>query len=283
MVISPKLFRAAGLDPVKDAPKTWEDIAAIGPKLTKVQNGAIVQQGYGITSYPIVMALVYDAMIHQLGGSIVSADGSHATINSPAGVKALQTLSDFVNKYKISVLAGKPLQGPGFSTGSSAIISDVGLWYRGYISTAAPKIYDHGNGLMFLPFPRFKGGKDIGGTLYGYAWTVSAHSQHSKEAWQFVKFLSDNSTMGYLAFGIIQPKAAMLNNPKAMANPDVALALRELAAGANYAAIPDQVSTIIYSAVTRTILDKVDAKTSLDQAAQELNSLIPSLSYKLSL
>ncbi len=72
-MINTKLFTAAGLDPVKDAPTTWEDIAKIGPQLTKIKNGAIVQQGIGLPSYPSVMALVFDAMIHQLGGSVISA------------------------------------------------------------------------------------------------------------------------------------------------------------------------------------------------------------------
>jgi multiple sugar transport system substrate-binding protein len=37
LFISNKAFREAGLDPVKDAPKTWDDMKALGPKLKKVQ------------------------------------------------------------------------------------------------------------------------------------------------------------------------------------------------------------------------------------------------------
>ena len=283
MVISPPLFRAAGLDPVKDAPRTWEDIARIGPKLTKVKNGAIVQQGFGMPSYPAVMALVFDAMVHQLGGSIVSADGKTARLNSPACVKALQTLYDFVNKYKISVLAGKPQQGPGFNTGSTAIIADVGLWYRGYLQQAAPKIYDNGKGLKFLPFPRFQGGKDLGGTPYGYAWCVNARSPHAREAWEFIRFMSDKSTLPDVSFGDIPPKAWLLTDKKIMSNPDTALALKELASGATYAATPDQVSTIMYAAISHSILDKVDPKTALNAANQRLQALLPTLPYKLKL
>ena len=110
-VISPPLFRAAGLDPVTDAPKTWEDVATIGPKLTKTKSGAIVQQGFGIPSYGSVMSLFFTGMVHQLRGTIISADGSKGMLDSPQSIKALQTLYDFQNTYKISSLATTPLQG----------------------------------------------------------------------------------------------------------------------------------------------------------------------------
>jgi multiple sugar transport system substrate-binding protein len=283
MVISPPLFRAAGLDPVKDAPKTWEDIARIGPELTRVKNGAIVQQGLGLSSYAIVMALVFDAMLHQLGGSVISADGKTATINSPAAVEALQTLDDFVNKYKISQLAGKPLQGPGFNTGNTAIICDVGLWYRGFLQQSAPKIYANGEGLKFLPFPRYASGKDLGGTPYGYAWCVNARSPQAEEAWKFIRYMSAREILPDVGFGDIPPRASLVTNKQLMANPDTALALQELSTGAHYAAIPDQVATIIYAAVTSALLDHVPPKTALAQANQQLNALIPTLPYKLSL
>ncbi|MGH2389895.1 MAG: extracellular solute-binding protein [Chloroflexota bacterium] len=281
-VISPPLFKAAGLDPVKDAPKTWEDILRIGKKIAKVQNGALARQGYGIASDPGVLSIVFDSMIHQLGGYVISPDGSKAAINSAAGVKVLTMLQSY-EQNKISQLASKPLQGPGFDTGSTGIISDVGLWYRGYLQSAAPKIYANGAGMKILPFPHFAGGKAQSATLYGYAWCVNAHSPNAAAAWQFVKYLSDHTTPGYLDAGIMQPKKSLKSLPNFAKNPDNKLAYAALGTGAPYAGIPDQISTIIYAAISSTLLDHVAPQTALDKANQQLTSLLPTLPYKISM
>jgi len=281
-VISPTKFRAAGLDPVKDAPKTWEDILRVGKKLAKTQNGALVTQGYGISSTPGVLSKVVDSMIHQLGGYIISPDGTKAAINSPIGVKALTMLQSF-EKNNISKYNPQPLQGPGFDTGSTAIISDVGLWYRGDLQSSAPKIYANGAGMKFLPFPHFAGGKPLAATLYGYAWCVNAHSPNATAAWQFVKYLSDHTTPGYLDAGIMQPKKSLQSLPNFAKNPDNKLGYAALGTGAPYGGIPDQVATIITAAVSSTLLDNVAPKVALDKANQELTSLIPTLPYKISM
>jgi multiple sugar transport system substrate-binding protein len=279
-VISPPLFRAAGLDPVKDAPATWEDILTLGKKLARVQNGALVRQGYGISSDPGALSIVFDSMIHQLGGYVISPDGSKAAINSAAGVKALSTLVSY-QQAKISKFSPQPLQGPGFETGSSAIISDIGLWYRGDMQSNAPKLYANGAGLKFLPFPHFAGGKAESATLYGYAWTVNAHSAHAAEAWQFVKYLSDNTTPGYLDAGIMQPKTTLQSLPAFAKNADNKLGYAALGTGAPYAGIPTQIGTIISGAISSALLDNVPAQAALDKANQQLTSLLPTLPYKV--
>ncbi len=281
-VVSPPLFKAAGLDPVKDAPKTWEDILTVGKKLAKVQNGALVKQGYGIASDPGVISIVYDSMVHQLGGYIISPDGTKAAINSAAGVKALTTLVSY-QQAKISKYNPQPLQGPGFDTGSTAIISDVGLWYRGYLQDSDPKIYAKGSGMKILPFPYFAGGKPQSATLYGYGWCVNAHSPNSAAAWQFVKYLSDNTTPGYLDDGIMQPKTTLKSLPGFAKNPDNALAYSALGTGAPYAGIPSQISTIIGGAISSALLDNVAPQTALDKANQQLTSMLPTLPYKVSM
>ena len=46
LFINNKEFRAAGLDPEKDAPKTWDDVIALGPKLKIVQGNRTVQKAF---------------------------------------------------------------------------------------------------------------------------------------------------------------------------------------------------------------------------------------------
>src|SRR5262245_19851225 len=44
--INNRLFRVAGLDPVKDAPKTWDDVARLNKVLTRKKGDQIVQKGF---------------------------------------------------------------------------------------------------------------------------------------------------------------------------------------------------------------------------------------------
>ena len=44
LFINNRMFRAAGLDPVRDAPKTWRDVAKLNTRLTKEQGGRTVEK-----------------------------------------------------------------------------------------------------------------------------------------------------------------------------------------------------------------------------------------------
>ena len=67
-----------------------------------------------------------------------------------------------------------------------------------------------------------------------------------------------------------------------MSNPDNALEIKQDAGGASFAAIPDQVGTIILSMVSGSLLSKTPPATAAATANEQLNELLPTLAYKLS-
>jgi len=84
------LLKGAG---VSDPPKTAEEFEAIAAALTGNGN-----QGFDITGgFPIQQ--IFQQMLHQFGGTEFSADGTQATWNSEAGVKALQWMKEVQAKY----------------------------------------------------------------------------------------------------------------------------------------------------------------------------------------
>lgn len=84
------LLKGAGFS---DPPKTAEEFEAIAAALTVNGN-----QGFDITGgFPIQQ--IFQQMLHQFGGTEFSADGTQATWNSEAGVKALQWMKDVQAKY----------------------------------------------------------------------------------------------------------------------------------------------------------------------------------------
>lgn len=84
------LFAEAGFD---SAPMTNEEFESAAAAITSGDN-----KGFDITGgFPVQQ--IFQMMLHQYGGTEFNADGTEATWNSEAGVKALQWMQDVQAKY----------------------------------------------------------------------------------------------------------------------------------------------------------------------------------------
>lgn len=84
------LFANAGFD---SAPMTNEEFESAAAAITSGDN-----KGFDITGgFPVQQ--IFQMMLHQYGGTEFNADGTEATWNSEAGVKALQWMQDVQAKY----------------------------------------------------------------------------------------------------------------------------------------------------------------------------------------
>jgi multiple sugar transport system substrate-binding protein len=256
-------FREAGLDPENDYPKTWKQMAAVGKKLVKTEAGEIVRQAYALTSYPVTFTIVFEGMIRQLGSDVISPDGSAGTINSQAGVKALQTLYDLVYVHKITAVPSElNRQGPGFETGDTSVVNDVGPWYKAYLENNAPSVAPY---LKFTPNIRFEGGKDIGNPNYGYALQVTRTSQHKVESWKLAQILA---------------YAAEERRELGLFVPDVWPWPKEVSTGGS-AIIPEALNDIVFEAATKVIYDGEDPQKMLNAAKTKIDKFLSELPYKL--
>ena len=95
LFINNKLFAAAGLDPKKNAPKTWKDLMALCPKLKKVEGKRTAQKAFEFPYHsPRWQLQDLQPLTEQFGGKILSDDGKTAYLNSPETVKALTLWRD---------------------------------------------------------------------------------------------------------------------------------------------------------------------------------------------
>jgi multiple sugar transport system substrate-binding protein len=84
------LLKAAGFDA---PPATKEDFDKIAAAVTSGDN-----KGFDITGgFPVQQ--IFQQMLHQFGGTEFNADGTEATWNSEAGVKALEWMKEVQGKY----------------------------------------------------------------------------------------------------------------------------------------------------------------------------------------
>ncbi|HXZ44753.1 MAG TPA: extracellular solute-binding protein, partial [archaeon] len=90
LFLNNKLFADAGLDPKKDAPKTWNGLTALCPKLRKVEGRRTVRKAFEFPYHsPRWQLQDLQPITEQFGGKILSEDGKTAHLNSPETVKAL--------------------------------------------------------------------------------------------------------------------------------------------------------------------------------------------------
>jgi ABC-type glycerol-3-phosphate transport system substrate-binding protein len=133
-------FENAGLDPdTLERPTTYEGWVELFQQLTLDANGNnaasedfdpenVAQWGFAVGEWPFVN---WYASLAQHGGSFISEDGSTITVNSPAGVEALQEMVDLVYEYHVSPPEAGFDTWAAFSAGNLAVIP-TGTWFRNY-------------------------------------------------------------------------------------------------------------------------------------------------------
>jgi ABC-type glycerol-3-phosphate transport system substrate-binding protein len=134
-------FENAGVDPNMEQPTTYEGWVELFQQLTLDANGNnaaspdfdatnVVQWGYTVGEWARVNFL---AALAQHGGSLVSEDGTTVTVNSEAGVAALQQAIDLVYTYNVSPPEAGFDTWQGFSAGAVAILP-TGTWFRNFVA-----------------------------------------------------------------------------------------------------------------------------------------------------
>lgn len=132
------MFEAAGIDTdPATAPTTYEGWVELFQKLTLDANGNnalspdfdpqnVVQWGYAAGEWPNVNFI---AALYQHGGSFLSEDGMTVTVNSEAGMTALQQVYDLIYVYHVSPPTAGFDTWQGFGAGAVAVLP-TGTWYR---------------------------------------------------------------------------------------------------------------------------------------------------------
>ncbi len=190
MWVNTQMLAAAGVK----HPRTWEEMSTVGQELMIRSSDQVTQEAIALPlNFPGALFLVLDAMVRQAGGQLFSDDGCQAYLTSDPVLKAVTTLADFVQTDKITdpALNGTTAGADRdlFQNGVAAMMLTGGSWYQGTL--AGTEVGEHA---IPVPYPRFEGGPDVAGDLYGYGLTVTAASDHPTEAWKFIAYLAAHGT-----------------------------------------------------------------------------------------
>lgn len=266
LFINNKLFQAAGLDPVKDAPKTWNDLMALCPKLKKVDGTRTVQKAFEFP-YSSNRWEMQDLqpLIEQFGGKVLSADSKTATVNSPEAVKALTLWRD------VTKACGDPknTQNTPANPNQDFLNGFDAMWITGPWATPQVTASAIKNDFTVVGLPQVDPAKPHT-MVYGWAWGVYANRPANNKiaAWDFIKFLLGKPDQWLDKAGFVQPVKGVNETAIAKNFPFFAVHMQDVQTATWYvrSAFANEIATNTGKAVESVVYDGTDPKTVLDAA-----------------
>lgn len=258
------LFREAGLDePTNDW--TWDDLKAAAQALTNKDAGIY---GFGTPPDPGR----FPVFVFQNGGTIMNADFSDTTLDSPEAVAAAEFYTSFRKEGIGAIPAdiGVGWQGEGFGKGQLAMVYEGG-WLIPYLKEQFP---DLEYGVVQPP----AGPKGEGNLVFTVAYSISKNSKNPEAAWKVINFLTnEESQTTVLQSGFALPSRVVLteseylqNNPNVKAIWDGAAHATPFMWGLYGSDVNDQMG----KALERIFLQDQSPADSLKQAAEEIRKII---------
>lgn len=97
--LNTKQFKEVGLDPERDAPKTWDELGTVAKRLTIKDGKKFVRQGFKFAMHASQWTMIQlNPIVLQTGGQWFDKSGK-CTINNEAGVKAMTIRASIARQY----------------------------------------------------------------------------------------------------------------------------------------------------------------------------------------
>lgn len=273
--INDRMFRAAGLDPETDYPRTWEDMMRISEQIVRRDGDVITRRGFDFRYSDYLNAMV--PMVEQLGGKLVSDDGKTAIVGKDAWISFLEFMQQW-GPY------GKNLGSPSYQYArflfnfdrDEVAMAHTGMYQQARIKADNPEFYESGEWRV-VPFPVFEGAvNDVASSHYGQYLMVNVKASEAQQyyAWKFIHFMQQHAEE-YLEIRIIQPSKALMESELYLSMP-YAEVFKEDMERANvvyHAQHSTRLQELIQAAVESVMLENVSPQRAyavLKAHAQEL-------------
>ena len=277
-IINAKHFREAGLDPAKDAPKTWDEVFRVAQRLVqKDASGRITRQAlsFPFTHDAAWFLLELEPVVHDLGSSILNEGRTEALINNEAGVRAMKLVK---RRFELGVsdkniAAGLDYFNQGFPTGKFSMIVGgnwgIPRWRKEYAATIGT------DDLLAIPYPTFSGKPAVASTT-SWAWVVYERSNKKDLAWRFANFLTSQPSRNLIETGDIVPRAGWSQTEGARTIPQAAFWEQQLQFARPLANFPrySRVSDVLKKAMEEILLLDRDVQKTLDRAKTDIDAIL---------
>ncbi|MHC1550499.1 ABC transporter substrate-binding protein [Phyllobacterium sp. K27] len=254
------MFKAKGLDP-DNPPKTWDELYDAAKKLSDPAKNV-----YGLA----FSAVATEEGTFQFLPWLQMAGGDYNKVNTEGGVKVL----DFWGKLLDEKLASPDtlIRGQYDSTGTfnsgNAAMAISGPWELPRMSRDAK--FDYRAALLPVP----QQGATRASALGEGDNVILANSDHPKEAFILLEFLYGKMPDVWNRFGFLPAANIKSNNPN---TPAIYKVFEEsMQYARNRGPHPEwpKISKAIYTAIQSSLTKKSDAKTALDTAQTQIDSIL---------
>jgi len=206
---------------------SWDEFVRVAQKLTLDRNGKnATEQGFDSTAIK-QFGVTFEKWwgpwsVHVLnnGGDYLTPDGKGFGLSAPAATRALQRLSDLINKYHV---APNPIQFKAIPSQAAAIqarlaaMSMHGQWIDLDLGNAKASY-----GIGVLP----KMDRESGTILVSGVSVIFKDTKHLKEAWALSKYLASDGALPLYQNGLWMPTMKKFYTDRALlakwAGPDAA-------------------------------------------------------------
>lgn len=279
LYVNTEHFRESGLDHVNEMPGTWEQVTEVGKKLARYDgSGRITRDGMLIpvgsrASAGRTVGYHFDGHYVQLGGNYIDPTTGKSTVNDSAASAALQWEVDLVNKHSVT---NGPNDVAEFMANGQASMGVAGMWFIPYMEIIAPDLRPFFQTALYPQAENHVQQYINGGENWSLG--VSNGSGHQKEAWKFVRFITDNSNQ-LLSVGHVLPVNRWFEKEGATELPDhliwaESMPISGRARSPLEAAFAAEINSSLKRAIDDAVLNKVPVKVALDKAKEEIDAAI---------
>ncbi len=276
--LNTKQFKEVGLDPVKDAPQTWEQLGEVAKQLTVKQGDKFVRQGFKFAMHaPAWTMIQLNPILIGCGGAWFDKDGK-CTVNNDAGVKAMTIRASIARQYgaedPADTIATNPLPQMDWLKERAAMF---------FCHPIPPVAIESQNPDMAreryyrpVQYPGVAAGKG-NSTTYGFNLVINARAPKEKQEvlhdlYKFVMSDPVDCWKDTAPFTIAR-KTGWVDNPAVKEFPQVEeiVKARDQGVFLPRTLVYNELADAMHKAVQKVLLAKGDVKSALDEAAAEVD------------
>ncbi|KAA0697950.1 ABC transporter substrate-binding protein [Neorhizobium sp. P12A] len=267
------LVKAAGVDP-DHFPTNWADMVALGKKLNDPAKGVT---GFYF-QWDVTGNWMFQSLDFSYGGQMLSADEKTATLDSPAGMKTLETLESFAKAGMPNLPSAQAR--PAFAAGKIAIFGDS----SSNLGKATTMI---GKNFQFrtypFPLPSADAKLPAGGNA---AVMLTKDAEKQKAVWKYIKFATGpiGQTImarhtGYLPSNNIAIQTADLLGDYYASQPNCQTSIKQIPILTGWYAFPGpnglKIIDVIKNHLEAVVMGKKTATETASAMNRDVQALLP--------
>ena len=271
-------FKEAGLDPVKDAPKTWDEFGDVAKRLTRKEGDRFTRQGFKFAMHAAQWTMIHFNPILIMSGGKWFDENGRCIVNNAAGVKAMTLRASLTRQYGAEdpreSIATNPLPAMDWLKERCSMFWSHPLPLVA-IKSQNEKMVAEG---YFKPiqYPGVGSSKGIS-TTYGFNLVINAQAPKAKQEalHDLYKFIMSDPLD---AWKDTQPfplarKSGWADNPAVRSFPDVdeLLLAKDQGVYLPRTVVYNELADAMHRAVQKVVLSNGDIQQALNDAAAEVD------------